>query len=142
MGNYNRKVNEMDSKDEKDGFMSVQEDEELPFEQTELWSLSGRVHLYTLARGVSQKGASFEEFLPIIMCFYIAIANLNENKEGTVKSSSLFYFFPCIVLVDVIYIERFIQWTLNSSAKEETSVTCSWLFIVFWFRCHMIVYIN
>ena len=27
-----RKVNEMDSKDEKDGFMSVQEDEELPFE--------------------------------------------------------------------------------------------------------------
>ena len=32
MGNYNRKVNEMDSKDEKDGFMSVQEDEELPFE--------------------------------------------------------------------------------------------------------------
>ena len=30
--NYNRKVNEMDSKDEKDGFMSVQEDEELPFE--------------------------------------------------------------------------------------------------------------
>ena len=79
MGNYNRKVNEMDFKDEKDGFMSVQEDEELPFEQTDLWSLSGRAHLYTLARGVSQKGASFEEFLPIIMCFYIAIANLNEN---------------------------------------------------------------
>ena len=39
----------MDSKDEKDGFMSVQEDEELPFEQTDLWSLSGRAHLYTLA---------------------------------------------------------------------------------------------
>ena len=46
----------MDSKDEKDGFMSVQEDEELPFEQTDLWSLSGRAHLYT-----SRKVCAFSE---------------------------------------------------------------------------------
>ena len=35
-----KKASDTDPKDEKDGFMSVPEDAELPFEETDLWSLS------------------------------------------------------------------------------------------------------
>lgn len=40
---------------------------------------------------MAQKGTSFEEFLPIIMCFNVTMVNLNKNFYATGVRGLFFY---------------------------------------------------